>query len=64
MKNEKGEYNSTGWTQKTISASDENNTLQISLAGQIDGSYCILATVKNEAGETTLSVPYYFVIKN
>jgi len=64
MKNEQGEYNSTGWTQKTITSDEQDKPLAISLAGQIEGSYCIMVTVKNEAGETILSVPYYFIISN
>lgn len=66
-KSEVGEYVNTGWkfSQEniTINSNDPlNYTLNLSLTGQKEGSYCIIVIVKDGENFTVLSVPYYFIV--
>jgi hypothetical protein len=40
----------------------ESGELSVGLGGQNPGSFCILLTVRDEAGATILSVPFYFIV--
>jgi hypothetical protein len=58
-KSEEGDYVNTGWNMRTLTESGE---LSVGLGGQNPGSFCILLTVRDEAGATILSVPFYFIV--
>lgn len=56
-----GSYSGTGWNKTGVSAS---GLLEVPLAGQTPGSFCLMLTVKKENSVTiVMEVPYYFVIK-
>ncbi len=58
-KAEDGNYVGTG---KSVSL--DGNSLNVSLAGQKPGSFCLMLTVTQEDSITTvMEVPYYFIIK-
>ena len=60
VKAESGEYTSSG------KRPDINNqgTMDISLAGLVEGNYCFRVIIKDSDGITVMSVPYYFIIVN
>lgn len=58
VKAESGEYTSSG---KRPEINSQGN-LTISLAGLVEGSYYFRVIIKDSAGITVLSVPYYFII--
>ena len=58
LKDDKGEYSSTGWN-KTITSTGK---ITVPLAGQVAGSYSLTCVIKDETGITLVSVPCYFVI--
>jgi hypothetical protein len=58
VKAESGEYTSSG---KRPEINSQGN-LNISLAGLVEGSYYFRVIIKDRAGITVMSVPYYFII--
>ena len=67
-KSEIGEYVNTGWKflqdNITINSVDPlEYSLDLSLAGQAHGSYCIMVIVKDPDNFTIINAPYYFIIK-
>ena len=64
-KSQNNTYESTAWSASVnITPTASYTELDVNLAGQINGSYCLLVEVKNNDGFTVeLSVPYYFVIR-
>lgn len=67
-KSEIGEYVNTGWKflqdNITINSVDPlEYSLDLSLAGQAHGSYCIMVIVKDPDNFTVINAPYYFIIK-
>ena len=60
LKDEKGEYSSTGWNMTLT----EDGIINVPLAGQVAGSYSLTCVIKDESGMTLITVPSYFVITN
>ena len=60
LKDEKGEYSSTGWNMTLT----EEGIINVPLAGQVAGSYSLTCVIKDESGITLITVPSYFVITN
>ena len=53
-------YNSAGWTTGITT----KGKLDVPLAGQSTGSYCLSFVVKDQSGMIVLTVTYYFIIYN
>jgi hypothetical protein len=61
LKGTDNKYANTGWAHPIITSSGE---IDINLAGQKEGSYCVQLAVKDATGVNILIVSYYFIINN
>ena len=71
FKDANGGYSNTAWLPKhyqpSTSSSGATVSESVSLTGisrngRPAGSFCLMATIKDDSGATVLSVPFYFVI--
>ncbi|MBQ3572682.1 MAG: hypothetical protein IJA15_07635, partial [Clostridia bacterium] len=68
FKDDNGGYSNTALLPIYLDPSENHlvrtEDVDVSLAGFKAGSFCLMATIKDETGSTVLTAPFYFVIVN